>query len=198
MFVPTGGAPHVLPLSRDICSSAREPVAVPCRPTSMVLLTLPAALVIVWPAARLWIGPVAAPPAAGGVLATSGTVWSAVFAASSANDRLACFVPDAVGLNVTVTVTAPLAGSFMSAGTLLVILNWSGFRPARYARLMFNGVSPVFVIVTFCEALAPPTAMVANFGAPVRPRWAAGVPASPEGQPPMPAAGPPVTSGPFS
>src|SRR4051795_4115155 len=101
MFVPTGGAPHVLPLSSDICSSDREPVAVHRRPISMVLLTLPAALVIVWPAARLWMGPVAVPPAAGGVLATSGTVWSAVFAAASASERLDCFRPGRRGVDVT-------------------------------------------------------------------------------------------------
>src|SRR4051794_2610923 len=164
MSVPTGGAPQVLPLSSDICSSDRVPVAVHRRPISMVLLALPAALVMVWPAARLWIGAVAVPPAAGGVLATSATDWSVVFAASSMNDSVACRVPDAVGFNATLTVTEAPAGS-IAPSTLGVILKSSGFRPARYARRMCSGVSPLLVIVTSRAALVPPTAVVSNFGA---------------------------------
>src|SRR3954451_5802685 len=64
-------------------------------------------------AARLWIGAVETGPGAAGVVPDSVRVWSVLFAASSANDRLACRVPVAVGLNATVTFAlAPAAMVF--------------------------------------------------------------------------------------
>src|SRR4051794_8883944 len=83
-------------------------------------------------AARLWTGAVETGPGGAGVVPDSVRVWSVVFAASSAKDRLACRVPAAVGLNATLTVTL-LPGSTVEplapAGT--VRTKSPGFRPAR-------------------------------------------------------------------
>src|ERR671928_966951 len=124
--VPTGGAPKaprvagVLPVA--IWSSERVPVAVHFRPTWIVLAGLLVALVICWPAARLWIGAVAFPPAAGGVLPTSLTVWSVVLAASSANDTLACRVPAACGAKATLTFTLAPGATVAPSAVLAVTL----------------------------------------------------------------------------
>src|ERR671933_720609 len=150
-------------------------------------------------AARLWIGAVEAGPAATGVVPESARVWSVLFAASSANDRLACRVPAAVGLNATLTVTL-LPGSttdpLAPAGT--VRTKSFGFRPARYERSRCSGAVPLLVSVTFWAALALPTAVaVVNFGAADSDTFGAGTSAGPEVQPPMPAAGPPAMAEPF-
>src|SRR5215218_378148 len=84
------------------------------------------------PAARLCTGAVAVGVAATGVLATSGTDWSVVLAASSAKDRLACRWPATVGLKATLRVTlAPGATvpPLTPAGTVRV--KSPGLRPAR-------------------------------------------------------------------
>jgi hypothetical protein len=59
-------------------------------------------------------------------------VWSVLFAALSANDRLACRVPAAVGLNATCTVTL-LPGSTIDplAPVGTVRTKSFGLRPAR-------------------------------------------------------------------
>src|SRR3954453_17857915 len=115
-------------------------------------------------AARLWIGAVETGPGAAGVLPESASVWSVLLAASSANDRLACRVPAAVGLNATLTVTL-LPGSTMDPLAVAgpVRTKAPGFRPARYARPRCSGAVPLFVIVTSYVALVLPTAIVANF-----------------------------------
>jgi hypothetical protein len=83
-------------------------------------------------AARLWTGAVEAAPGAAGVLPVSVSVWSVLFAASSAKDRFACDVPAALGLNATFTVTL-LPGSttdpLVPAGTEST--KSPGLRPAR-------------------------------------------------------------------
>src|SRR3954468_4406166 len=150
-------------------------------------------------AARLWAGAVETGPGAAGVVPDSASVWSVLLLASSANDRLACRVPAAVGLNATLTVTL-LPGSTIDplavAGT--VRTKSPGFRPARYARPRCSGDVPLFVIVTSCVALVLPTAIVANFGAADRATFGAGTSAGPEVQPAMPALGPPAMAAPFS
>src|SRR3954453_19159925 len=115
-------------------------------------------------AARLWIGAVETGPGAAGVLPESASVWSVLLAASSPNDRLACRVPAAVGLNATLTVTL-LPGSTIDPLAVAgpVRTKAPGFRPARYARPRCSGAVPLFVIVTSYVALVLPTAIVANF-----------------------------------
>src|SRR3954453_13938207 len=117
-------------------------------------------------AARLWTGAVEPGPGAAGVVPDSVRVWSGVFAASSANDTLACRVPGAVGLNATVTVTllpGSTTGPLVPAGT--VRTKSPGFRPARETRARGSGAVPLLVSVTSCAAVVLPRAVLANFGA---------------------------------
>jgi hypothetical protein len=89
-----------------ICSSDVPPPFVHVRSTGSLLLASGDRSWIgsLKTAARLWFGAVEAGPGAAGVLPDSVSVWSVLLLASSANDRMACRVPAAVGLNATVTV----------------------------------------------------------------------------------------------
>src|SRR4051794_41849019 len=95
-----------------ICSSEVPPPLVHVKSTGSLLLPSGENSWIgsLKTAARLWTGAVATGPGAAGVLAVSVRVWSVVFAASSAKDRLACRVPAGGGLDATVTGT-PFPGS---------------------------------------------------------------------------------------
>src|SRR3954453_15928134 len=88
-----------------ICSSEVPPPLVHVKSTGSLLLPSGEKSWIgsLKTAARLWTGAVETGPGAAGVVPESARVWSVLFAASSANDRLACRVPVAVGLNATVT-----------------------------------------------------------------------------------------------
>src|SRR3954469_25806058 len=106
----------VAPVAISSCDVLPVPVQV--RSTGSVLFWIGdrSAIGSLKTAARLWTGVVAVGVGFVGVAADSATVWSVVFAASSANDRFACRVPHACGLNATVTFTlapgatvAPLA-----------------------------------------------------------------------------------------
>src|SRR3954471_4287161 len=184
-----------------ICSSEVPPPFVHVRSTGSLLLASGENSWIgsLKTAARLWTGAVEAGAGAAGVVPDSARVWSVLFAASSPNDRLACRVPAAVGLNATLTVTL-LPGSTIDplAVAGMVRTKSPGFRPARYARPRCSGDVPLFVIVTSCVALVLPTAIVANFGAADRATFGAGTSAGPEVQPAMPALGPPAMAAPFS
>src|SRR3954465_12357369 len=97
-------------------------------------------------AARLWIGAVETGPGAAGVLPESASVWSVLLAASSANDRLACRVPAAVGVNATCTVSVlPAAATDPVVPVGTVRAKSPGFRPARYARSTLFGAATLLV-----------------------------------------------------
>src|SRR3954451_11275208 len=184
-----------------ICSSEVPPLLVQRKSTGSLLLPSGENSWIgsLKTAARLWTGAVEAGAGAAGVVPDSARVWSVLFAASSPNDRLACRVPAAVGLNATLTVTL-LPGSTIDplavAGT--VRTKSPGFRPARSARSRCRRAVPLLVIVTSCVALVLPTSVVGNFGAADRVTFGAGISAGPEVQPAMPAPGPPAMAAPFS
>src|SRR3954447_21243590 len=117
-----------------ICSSEVPPPLVHARSTGSLLLPSGENSWIgsLKTAARLCTGAVATGPGAAGVVPVSARVWSVLFAASSPNDRLACRVPAAVGLNATLTVTllpAARVEPLAVAGT--VRTKSPGFRPAR-------------------------------------------------------------------
>ena len=82
-------------------------------------------------AARLWTGPVALGLTDGGVLPVSASVWSVLLAASSVNDRFACRVPAAFGLNATVTVRVAPGASVVPSMPVPEIVKSPGLRPAR-------------------------------------------------------------------
>src|SRR3954463_14988651 len=116
-----------------ICSSEVPPPLVHVKSTGSLLLPSGENSWIgsLKTAARLWTGAVATGPGAAGVLPVSVRVWSVLLLASSANDRLACRVPAADGLNATLTVTllpGAMVDPLVPAGT--VRTKSSRFRPA--------------------------------------------------------------------
>src|SRR4051794_12785489 len=106
----------VAPVAISSCDEVPVPVQVRSTGSMLFWIGDRSAIGSLKTAARLWTGAVAVGVGFIGVAADSATVWSVVFAASSANDRFACRVPHACGLNATVTFTlapgttvAPLA-----------------------------------------------------------------------------------------
>src|SRR3954467_7202097 len=105
-----------------ICSSDVVPVPVQVRSTGSVLFWIGdrSAIGSLKTAARLCTGTVADGLGEAVVAADRPTVCSLEFAASSANDRIACRVPYACGLNATVTVTLAPAATVWPPPPLMV------------------------------------------------------------------------------